>query len=137
MTAKDDCQRFPKENEIMAKAKCAKCGTQTEFPKLPKKFVCPECGVLNTPQPATAGTADQACGCILPTSFEWRLPAGEFETPEGPLFSTADDGTKLTLQEWIETFGSNPRIARAWMKKMGIEGKPGFVNVSTLGKKIK
>ena len=117
------------------KFECANCEAITDFPVRPKKFVCSTCGALNTPRSENVGTGSQACGCILPTSFEWRLPAGEFDTPEGLLFSTADDGEKLTLQEWIEAFGSDPRIARAWMKKMGIEGKPGHVNLSTLGKR--
>lgn len=116
----------------MVKLKCANCGEVTELPKMPKKFVCKECGVVNTPQPETAGTGDQACGCLLPTGFEWRLPVGVFETPEGELFATADDGEKLTRQEWIETFGADPVKLKEWMKKMGVEGKPGFTNLSTL-----
>ena len=114
----------------MISLKCANCNTITDLPKKPKKFVCPECGVLNTPADEMAG--DEACGCILPTGFEWRLPSGEFDTPNGKMYSTADDGTMLTREEWISIFGSDPVIARDWMKKMGEEGKPGFKNLSTL-----
>ncbi len=118
------------------KAKCANpdCGKITEIPDNAKKFLC-SCGVVNTPQPETAGTGEEACGCLLPTGFEWTLPAGRFETPKGTLYATADDGTKLTRQEWIDQMGSDPEILKAWMEKMGREGKPGFENVSTLGAK--
>ncbi len=121
----------------MVKLKCAnsRCGHITELPAMPKKFVCSECGVLNTPQPATSGSGDEACGCLLPEGFEWLLPAGEFEGPKGPEFATADDGTRLTLDQWIEDFGSDPRKLRAWMTKMGIEGRPGYANLSTLGRR--
>ena len=110
----------------MTSFKCANCGAITDLPKKPKKFVCSTCGVLNTP--ATEMVADEACGCILPTGFEWKLPAGEFDTPNGKLFSTADDGTMLTREEWISIFGSDPVIASEWMKKAK-DGKPGFFKI--------
>ena len=77
----------------------------------------------------------------MPTGFEWTLPVGEFHVPptasnpEGLLFATADDGEKLTLREWLEAFGSDPRILRSWMKKMGKEGTEGHLNLSTLKNK--
>ena len=117
----------------MTPYKCANCETITELPDVIKKFVCPVCGVLNTPRRENAGTGDEACCCLLPDSFEWLLPAGEFETPNGMLYSTADDSTMLTAKEWIATFGADPALLKAWMKKMGREGKPGFKNLSTLG----
>lgn len=119
------------------KAKCANpdCGKITEIPDNAKKFLCNDCGCVNTPQKENAGSGEEACGCLLPTGFAWRLPSGEFETPEGTMYSTADDGTMLTRDEWIAAFGSDPAILKAWMRKMGREGKSGFKNVSTLGAK--
>lgn len=119
----------------MVTLKCANCGETTELSLMPKKFVCPVCGVLNTPQSENAGTGDEACGCILPTGFEWKLPVGVFETPSGKLYATADDGTKLTKAEWIAAFGSDPDILKEWMTKMGKEGADGFKNLSTLRQK--
>jgi len=117
-------------------AKCAKCGAIAKFDKLPKKFCCSECGILNTPQPATAGTGDQACGCILPEKFEWKLPVGGITSPTGEeLFTTADDGTALSRKEWIETFGYDPVVVLAAMRKLGEDGKEGYTNLSTLGRK--
>jgi hypothetical protein len=119
----------------MEKAKCAKCGALREFEKLPKKFCCSECGILNTPRPETAGTGAQACGCLLPEKFEWKMPSGVLE-PVGsePLYTTADDATGLTRKEWTETFGYDPVIVIASMRKLGKEGKEGYYNTSTLGK---
>ena len=113
----------------MTPYKCAKCEKITDLPDEIKKFVCPSCGVLNTPQRENAGTGSEACGCLLPTGFEWRLPVGEFETPNGMMYSTADDGTMLSREEWITAFGSDPVIQRAFMKRMA-EGRPGFKNLS-------
>jgi hypothetical protein len=120
----------------MVDAKCAKCGQIRTFEKLPKKFCCSGCGILNTPQPETAGTADQACGCILPESFEWIMPSGKV-TPAGgeALYTTADDGTQLTRKEWIETFGYDPEIVLKSMRTLGENGAEGYTNLSTLGKK--
>ena len=121
--------------------KCANCSAITELPKMPKKFLCKECGVVNTPHDENYGSGEEACCCILPTGFEWTLPVGEFHVPptagnpEGLLFATADDGEKLTLREWLEAFGSDPRVLRNWMKKMGKEGAEGHVNLSTLKNK--
>lgn len=115
--------------------KCANCGTIVTVENVPKKYICMVCGVLNTPQPENVGTGDTACGCLLPEGLEWKLPAGEKQTPLGPMYATADDGTWLTRIEWIETFGFDPKIALEAMRKMGKEGVEGFFNTSTLGRR--
>lgn len=119
----------------MESFECANCETITEFEKRPKKFLCPVCGVLNTPKSEDSGTGKNACGCLLPTGFEWTLPAGVVETPNGTFYASPDDGTLLSFDEWVAAFGSDPAKAKAWMKKMGEEGKEGFVNLSTLKNK--
>jgi hypothetical protein len=121
----------------MAFVKCAnsRCGEVTELPRIPKKFICPKCGVLNTPQTEGFEFGDEACGCLLPTGFEWKLPAGRIQSPLGDMYITADDGTVLTRLEWIEIYGYDPKIALDTMRKLGAEGVPGYVNLSTLGKK--
>ena len=123
----------------MPSAKCANCGairTFSEEKGLPKKFCCSACGVLNTPMPDTAGTGEQAASCLLPTSFEWLMPSGVTEPVGGePLYRTADDGIGLTRDEWIETFGRDPVIVLAAMRRLGKEGKEGYHNLSTLGKR--
>lgn len=122
------------------KAKCANCGTVSdELPEETKGFICKNCGAMNIPQSEDAGSGDEACGCIIPTGAEWRLPSGEFkvfptsENPEGLEYTTAE-GKRFTLREWIRDFKTDPRIAREWMKNNG-KGVDGFVNVSTLGRK--
>jgi hypothetical protein len=120
----------------MAGFKCAKCGTVREFEKVPKKFCCSECGILNTPANENAGTGEHAADCILPESFEWKLPLGVIGSATGEdFYKTADDATGLTRAEWIETFGYDPVIVLASMRKLGNEGKEGYINTSTLGKR--
>ena len=122
----------------MVYAKCAKCGVEQPFATLPKKFCCPECGILNTPVPDTYGTGDQACGCLLPESFEWKLPSGKISSSAGEVFyTTADDATKLTRVEWIDTFGYDPEVVLRIMREKGKTGSEGTVNTSSLGKKTK
>lgn len=120
----------------MVKAKCGKCGAIKSFEVLPKKFCCSICGILNTPQPNTVGTGEQACECLLPTSFEWKLPVGEAGSATGEIkYLTADDATALTREEWVNAFGYDPVIVRRNMKRLGKDGVEGYVNLSTLGKK--
>lgn len=95
--------------------------------------------MLNTPiDEDTAGSGDQACGCLLPITPEWTLPAGVTTSADGTtLYHTADDGTGLTRVEWIEMKGVDPVVTLAKMRDLGENGVPGYVNLSTLGKKRK
>ncbi|GEM_PF-1699185 len=118
------------------KAKCAGCCLVQSVDDRAKKFCCSDCGILNTPQRDTAGTGDQACGCLLPKCFEWRLPVGGISPVNGDrIYTTADDATPLTRIEWVACFGYDPEIVLAKMRKLGKEGVEGFYNTSTLGKK--
>jgi hypothetical protein len=118
----------------LLKVKCAKCESVKEVEKLPKKYICPDCGVLNTPQAKNARTSDQACGCLLPDNLQYLEPAGVEETPIGTLYKTADDATGITRLEWIEIYGYDPKTVLENMRNLGKEGKPGFFNTSSLGK---
>jgi hypothetical protein len=120
---------------FLVKLKCAGCGAITELPAMPKKFICKSCGAPNTPQPETAGTADEACGCILPTGFEWKFPVGVIGEGENVMYITPDDGIPLTRIEWIEIYGYDPKAKLAEMRRRGEVGVPGYVNLSTLGGK--
>lgn len=94
--------------------KCHNCGSEKETDNPPKEFVCKICGGVNVVA-LTDGTADQAGGCISPTSFEWQLPAGVLDGPMGKIFVTAQ-GSHMTKAEYIEAFGLDPEIALAYMR---------------------
>jgi hypothetical protein len=121
------------------KLKCAnsRCNHVTELPGniLPKKIVCPACHILNTPQPETAGSSENVLDCILPEGFEFLLPTGIIQSPLGDLYVSPDDGMVLTRLEWIEGFGYDPKPVLEEMRKRGSGGVPGYVNLSTLGRK--
>ncbi len=119
----------------MVQLKCAGCGEITDLPAMPRKFICKYCGAPNTPVPETYGTSDQACGCILPTGFEWKLPAGCIGTEESPMYISPDDAVPLTRIEWIEIYGYDPKAKLAEMRRRGKDDVPGFVNLSTLAKR--
>jgi hypothetical protein len=116
----------------MSKFKCGSCEGIIRLGATPKKFICPDCGVLNTPVPEGAGSSEEIVSCLLPKGFEWKLPAGVIGG-DSLLFVSPDDGTPLTRIEWIEIFGYDPKIKLEEMRKRGIEGVPGYINLSTLG----
>jgi phage FluMu protein Com len=119
----------------MVNLKCAGCGKMWSQDKVPsKQFICPQCGAVNNVEWENAGTGDQAAGCLLPTTFEWKMPSGEFQTPFGLEYTTAD-GKRMTRIEWINDYGCDPKILYDNMRKYGKEGMPGFTNLSTLGRK--
>jgi len=114
--------------------KCHGCGREAETDNPPKEFVCKVCGAVNI-VPENDGTASEACGCIPPTGFEWKLPAGINRNANGEVEVVTAQGTKMTVAEWISAFGCDPVIAHQHMLELGKTGIPGFFNLSTLGKK--
>ena len=109
----------------MINLKCAGCGDITKLPAMPKKFLCRNCGAPNTPHPEGYGTGEQACGCDLPTGFEWRMPAGVIGEGENLMYISPDDAKELTRIEWIEIYGYDPKAKLEEMRRRGIEGVPG------------
>ena len=114
----------------MVMLKCHGCGAEKETDKRPKEFVCKDCGAVNVVDYGD-GTADDAASCITPKGFEWELPAGVLEGPKGKIYVTAQ-GSQMSKEEYMDCFGIDPDLAKAWMKKMGTEGKEGFKTLSTL-----
>lgn len=98
----------------MVTLKCHNCGSESDFGAKPKEFKCLVCGAVNV-VPLTDGAADQACGCIAPTGFEWTLPAGKLSGPAGTIYVTAQ-GSHMTKAEYIEAFGLDPDIALEYMR---------------------
>jgi len=121
--------------DLMVDLKCAGCGEITTLPAMPKKFLCSHCGAPNTPVSKDYGSSEQACGCLLPTGFEWKLPAGCIGDADNPMYVSPDDGIPLTRIEWIEIYGYDPKVKLAEMRRRGKEGVPVFMNLSTMGKK--
>lgn len=121
------------EGEEMVVLICHGCGSEKEVSQPPKEFICGECGAVNV-VPRDMSNPD-ACGCLSPTGFEWCLPAGVVESVSGQKIYTTAQGTKMSREEFVKTFGVDPEIMLARMRKLGIEGKPGFYNTSSLGTK--
>lgn len=116
----------------MVTLKCHGCGREAETDNPPKEFVCKVCGAVNI-VPEFDGTASEACGCIPPRGFEWRLPAGINRSVSGEVEVITAQGTKMTREEFLEAFGCDPVIVYENMRKLGREGMPGFFNTSSLG----
>lgn len=95
--------------------KCAACGAKGETNNPPKEFICSICGCVNVTVIKEEG-AIQACGCLLPTSFEWTMPAGENGNPIVGYWYQSPSGTKMTRDEWIEAYHVDPHICLVWMR---------------------
>jgi hypothetical protein len=73
---------------------------------------------------------------LLPEGPEYLLPSGVLKGAGGKiLYTTADDGTGLTREDWVETFGYDPVIVLENMRRLGKEGVEGYFNTSSLGKR--
>ncbi|NMC35381.1 MAG: hypothetical protein GYA36_23415 [Veillonellaceae bacterium] len=126
----------PKRRITVVKLKCAGCGAIATFPATPKKFICKSCGAPNTPVANDPGTGD-SLPCILPTGFEWKLPAGVIGEGDNMMYVSPDDGVYLTRMEWISIYGYDPKAKLEDMRRRGQKGVPGYVNISSLGRKTR
>jgi hypothetical protein len=117
--------------------RCHGCGSVKEIDKAPKEFVCNLCGVVNVVVSGD-GTYEDACSCIPVSGFEWTLPGGIFmNAATGEITVTSAQGTPMSLKEFIQTFGFDPVIAMQRMYALGLNGLPGYYNLSTLGNRKK
>jgi hypothetical protein len=114
--------------------KCAGCEKINTLPKGIKKFICTRCGAPNTPLPENFGTGSSAGGCVLPTGFEFRLPAGKVGTEPYIYYVTPDSSELLDRGEWVKTYGYDPKAKLEDMRLRGEQGVPGYLNTSTLAK---
>lgn len=97
------------------KLKCHNCGAGVEFSTAPKEFVCPVCGAVNV-VPVYTGVSDEELGCLAPTGFEWTLPTGKNGNPITGFEYVTAQGTHMTREEYIQTFGVDPEIALQYMR---------------------
>jgi hypothetical protein len=119
----------------MIELRCHGCGRVAETDTPPKEFVCRVCGCVNI-VPDLEDSSDEVCGCIPPKGFEWQEPGGIFmNAATGEITVTSAQGTPMSLKEFINTFGFDPVIAMKRMYELGMNGLPGYVNLSTLGKR--
>lgn len=95
--------------------KCAACGATGNTDNPPLEFVCTTCGCVNVTEIKNEGGV-QACGCLLPTSFEWSLPVGRFGNPHSSCKYVSASGTPMTKTEWLTSYGVDPEIALNWMR---------------------
>jgi hypothetical protein len=98
--------------------KCAACGAIKNTDNPPVEFICKECGCINVTEIKEEG-ARQACGCLLPTTFEWTLPVGKIGNPISGYKYISPSGTLMTQMEWRATWGVDPEIALNWMRNGG------------------
>ncbi|HOL44519.1 MAG TPA: hypothetical protein PK659_09725 [Methanothrix sp.] len=99
----------------MADLKCGNCGFVWTTEATPKEFVCERCGAVNV-VPVSDGAYDEPLGCLLPTGFEWKLPAGRIGNPLVGYKYVTSQGTQMTRDEYIAAFKIDPEIALAYMR---------------------
>lgn len=98
--------------------KCAACGATKDTENPPMEFICKDCGCINVTEIREEG-ARQACGCLLPTTFEWTLPVGKIGNPISGYKYVSPSGTLMTRMEWMLAWAVDPEIALKWMREGG------------------
>ncbi len=101
---------------------CHNCGHEVDVDVLPKEFVCSTCGAVNVVE-IRDPTSGEAAGCIPPTSFEWKLPAGVMRDAMGKAIYVTAQGSHMTREEYMAAFGLDPDVALENMRKhRGVRG---------------
>jgi hypothetical protein len=86
------------------------------------KTICPQCGAVS--EIKSGSPSEDWLECVLPTGFEWRLPAGKIEMATGAVFYIDAVGNKMTREEYLERYNIDPEVAYQNMRSKA--AKPFF-----------
>ena len=81
-----------------------------------KKFICRNCGVVNQASKEALAANGDWLQCILPTGFEWILPAGKISPIVGEPIYISGHGEHLSYEEYLNKYGIDPEIAYNLMR---------------------
>ena len=81
-----------------------------------KKFVCKNCGVVNVVANEVLKSDDDWLECILPTGFEWTLPAGKITPIIGDPIYVSAQGNYFSRQAYLDKYYIDPEIAYELMR---------------------
>jgi len=80
------------------------------------KCICQNCGAVNEVTLPEGGEDKEWLGCILPSGFEWKLPAGKITPVVGDPIYVSASGEHLSWARYIEKYGIDPEIAYTRMR---------------------
>ena len=85
-----------------------------------KKFICQNCGAVNvvdiTAQDLTDPSDDDWLPCLLPTGFEWSLPAGKITPVVGDPIYISASGEQLSREDYLMKYNIDPEVAYQLMR---------------------
>ncbi len=85
-----------------------------------KKFICNNCGAVNmaeiTAQDLSDPSDDDWLPCVLPTGFEWSLPAGKITPVVGDPIYISGNGEQMSRDDYILKYNIDPEIAYQLMR---------------------
>ena len=85
-----------------------------------KKFICNNCGAVNTAEITSQDLSDPNdddwLPCVLPTGFEWTLPAGKITPVVGDPIYISASGEQLSRDDYILKYNIDPEIAYQLMR---------------------
>ena len=85
-----------------------------------KKFICKNCGAVNEAQITAQDLSDPDnedwLQCILPTGFEWALPAGKITPVVGDPIYISGNGEQMSRDDYILKYNIDPEIAYQLMR---------------------
>lgn len=82
-----------------------------------KKAICPVCGTIVQIDEETINESTDWLPCLLPTNFEWKLPAGKIQSIIGETVYISADGLHLSRDQYIEKYNIDPELALKNMRK--------------------
>ena len=87
-----------------------------------KKFICKNCGAVNVAEitekdlTGPGDDDDDWLNCVLPTSFEWSLPAGKITPLVGDPIYISAGGEQLSREDYLMKYNIDPEIAYQLMR---------------------
>jgi hypothetical protein len=80
------------------------------------KTICTQCGTVLELESPEGEEETEWLGCIEPTGFEWKLPAGKLSPIVGDPIYVSATGEHLSREAYIAKFGLDPEIAYVKMR---------------------
>lgn len=86
------------------------------------KTCCPNCGTISIVN--VEDVEENWLPCILPTGFEWNLPAGKLTPAAGPAIYVSAFGEHLSREAYMAKYNIDPEVAYKNMRATIRSPKP-------------
>ncbi len=85
-----------------------------------KRFICKNCGAVNVAKITEEDLKDPGAAdwlnCVLPSGFEWALPAGKITPIVGDPIYISAGGEQLSREDYLMKYNIDPEVAYQLMR---------------------